>query len=138
MEKTTPYAHFRLEAGIVTCNYNSSVSPITDRILAEILQYKLHFQSGFEYPLLVRNVGHVEFTKTARAYLTEEWLSGASALAWMTLNPVDQTLAAFVYQREKLSIPLLVTNNECKALKWLGRFIDRSDIDCRLSHAVLE
>lgn len=115
------YAAYKIENSIAVVTYKSVT---VDLILAkQIVQERLLFYDGKEYPTLADIRDANSFTKEARDYFAKEGTKGIRALAIITGNYLTVITANLFITFSRPIIPTKVFNAKEQAMKWLNRFV---------------
>ena len=127
MEKVldTPYIHLKIEDGILTGTYKKGLK-ITVEIAKEIVESRLNFLEGRNYPTLILNQGVISMDKGAREFLSSaEAMKGIKAAAIILDSPFSSFLGNFFLNVNayKTTMPVKIFTSPHHAYKWLKKFV---------------
>lgn len=118
------YIAYHLEEGILFAIFKKGV--VIDLSAArEVLQSRLEFSNGHDYPILVDSTGVKSFAKEARDYLSAaEGRKGVKATAILVSGYLSSTIANFFLKVTvgKAIVPTKIFSNKVKALTWLQQY----------------
>ena len=97
---------------------------ITLDMAREIVQTRLDFAGVESRPVLIVNLGVVNFDKAARAYVSNgDGILGVKAAAIVGDRLATKIIMSFIFSVEKPPIPARMFGREREALDWLENFL---------------
>lgn len=114
---------FEHHEGVVIGTFKKG--PVTLEMAKEIVNQRLEFFNGNNYPLLITDVGLNSIKSDARSYLSSEYAqTGILASALLAKSSFAKHLANFFLKisAHKAKIPARVFSNEEDAIAWLSQY----------------
>jgi hypothetical protein len=112
-----------LENGILVAEYKRQ-RVVTLPMAREIVQTRLNFVGREPRPVLVLNLGVVEFDKEARNYVsTGDGIAGISAAAIVVNNLATQSIISLILTVERPTMPVRAYTQRGRAMRWLETFL---------------
>ena len=120
----TPYMRLEIRESIMFCTYREDIN-IDLTTAKEIVQQRLAFIDGREYPVLVDGRNAKAASKEARDYLAKgPGIKGVTAIAIVVENLVPAVLANLYLTFSRPPVPAKIFNDHEKALQWLRQFAE--------------
>lgn len=112
---------FEIENGILIANMSKGL--VVDVHHAQkMVDDRILFQNGIEYPVLIRVNGIKFASSKASSFMQKEGLKGLKAGAFIISNPVEKIILNFLIMIHRPAIPSKMFTNEKEALKWLQQY----------------
>lgn len=88
----------------------------------EMVNERLEFQNGKDYPVLIYANGFKIDTFEAREYMKKEGLKGMKAGAFVVRNSIEKMIATFFIKISPPPIPAKVFIHDQQAIEWLKQY----------------
>ena len=120
----TPYVKLELlPSGILVATYKRRAL-ITLELAKEIVKTRLDFTGRTPRPVIVFNLGVLEFHRDAQYYVShDEGVAGLSAGAIIKDHLSSALISSFILKVAKTQIPARAFYYPQKAMKWLETFL---------------
>jgi len=120
----TPYVRLELlENGILVAAYKPQ-RVVTLDMAKEIVQTRLDFVGRDPRPVLVLNLGVMEFDKEARNYVsTGDGVAGVKAAAIVVNNLATSVIVSLILSVERPEMPARAFRRRGRAMRWLETFL---------------
>ncbi|MDB4089453.1 hypothetical protein N9544_07520 [Flavobacteriales bacterium] len=124
----TDFINLSLENGIIVVVYKKG--PITIDIAKELVEKRLDFCKGKDYPFLLcdEGIGINGMDREAREYMGEgRATEGISATAFYTKSTFNKYLVNFFLRisNKQTNFPVKIYSNKEEAIKWLENFLEK-------------
>lgn len=122
--KKTEYLTCSIVDGIVYCDLEHNMSIDYDAAV-KIIDQRLEFQKGIEYPLLIK-LNNLKFaTPQGREYMAKEGTRGIIAGAFLTNSTFERTILNLFLLINRPPKPARAFSDEKEALQWLKQFVKK-------------
>jgi hypothetical protein len=120
----TPYVRLELlENGILIASYKRW-RRVTLEMAREIVQTRLDFTGREPRPVLIYNLGVVQFDKPARAYVSAgDGIAGVKAAAIMEDRLATSIIISFILTFERPPMPVRTFRDRTGAINWLETYL---------------
>ena len=108
-----------IKNGIIIGIYKSNLS-INLEDAKEMVEERLAFQKGIDYPIVIHLNGIKTSSKEARIYMAAEGIKGITIGAFIARNTVERIILNFFLSIEKPPIPAKAFTNQEDAVKWIN------------------
>lgn len=109
----------KISDGILYCRYKENLNMTLD-MARQMLDDRLRFQAGKDYPVVIILNGLKAADKTTRQYAGAEGTKGISMGAFVVKNIIERVIFNFFFSLEKPKIPTKAFTTEEDAVKWIN------------------
>lgn len=110
-----------IKDGVLYCEYKEDT--VNLKKAKQIIEDRLSYTNGINYPSIVRSMNKIEIQKDARSFFkSEESSKGLSAVALISTNSYSLIMMNFMLRLYRPSIPLKMFTDEQKAIEWIAEY----------------
>ncbi len=121
----TPYVSLEIKDNILFGIYKKGLKIDID-IAKAIVDARLAYSGGKDYPVLIYNQGVISMDKKARDFLaSKEGTKGIKAAAMMLDSAFSSFLGNFYLSVNKPPMPVRIFTSTKAAINWLQKFTDK-------------
>lgn len=117
--------HIKLEDGILFCKYEAKLL-LTLELAKKMLEDRLLFQKGINYPVIIVLNGLKATDKEARKYAATEGIKGITMGAIIVGNTIEKVILNFFLSIEKPLVPTKAFTREEDAIEWINEIRNKS------------